>query len=627
MKRLSPRVPVPQACRPEWRTTAGTPPAGSLVGVEHEYRVIGRDRQQVDFRALIHSLSWDGLRLDPGDLNAYRLRSGLVVTADGMEAEIASPPIPTGAGFADEVVDWAAAGKRALERALGPGYRLEGYSTHLSVALASESADDVARRYALTFGLVFARLIEGPESLGVYVRPRPNRLELCGEYLDGSRLRMAALFAVVSTQACAAGEHPPEVAARLLPGEERFGYRLHRMEAFGLDSYAATGHDTFPLATGESASLTDLAQAAVELAWSHLEGHRRDEQDALLRAVLAGPLEAPGTVDSNGQPGRPARSVFGEVLDGVQRPRFRINPEIATWGHTVFRAERGGRMAAICVEGAALGTFLAELRSGVLDAAIERALNDGNALPALGVQGQPIWPGIYGSVVDPLALLPGETPTKAGRASKGCAGRIGKVLPWAATTAETTPAGPLVRPGPARAPGKPNLPWLGVAVATVATLGILAGAFAVVAGGGGGESTGTAGTPSPGATEAQTFASPTVETQSTPAGAAGGAESTGTPVSPSETEVPTATASGSPTEGTVTTGGAGAGETAHPPAATATPTPTRPAEPTPAATPTGTPTLSPTLAPTPTPTRIVEPSPHCDSDRISDGVARHPARE
>ncbi len=78
--------------------------AGALIGVEHEYQVFGADGRQVDFRALIHSLEWDGLRLDPGDPNAYRLRAGLVVTADGMEAETASPPVETATGFADEVV-------------------------------------------------------------------------------------------------------------------------------------------------------------------------------------------------------------------------------------------------------------------------------------------------------------------------------------------------------------------------------------------------------------------------------------------------------------------------------------------------------------------------------------------
>lgn len=627
MKRLSPRAPVSQACRPDWRTTAGTPLAGSLIGVEHEYQVAGADGRQVDFRTLIHRLHWDGLQLDPGDLNAYRLRSGLVVTADGMEAETASPPVPAGAGFADEVAAWAAAGRRELERALGDGYRLEGYSTHLSVALPGETAADIARTYALTFGLVFARLVEGPGSLGIYVRPRPGRLELCGEYADGARLRLAALFAVGSIRACAAGEYSPEVAARLLPGQERFGYRLHRTEAFGFDSYAAGAADTIDLAAGGGVSLAELARTAVDLACDRLEAKERDQRGALLQAALAGPLAPRRQAGPERPGGNPGRSVFGDVVDCVQRPGFRVRPEFATWGHTVFRAERGRQSAAICVEGATLRTFLAELRTGALDSTIERAMGPGSLAPALGVPGQPVRPGMYGSVADPLALVPEEIPTKAGRAGKGRAGRIGKTLPWAATTTEAMPPGPL--PGPAPAAGKPHLPWLGVAVATVAALGILAGAFAVVAGGGGGESPGTPGTPGPGATETQALTSPTAETRTPPAGAAGGADSSGTPGSPPETRAPTATIPGSPAKGTVAPGGAGAGETAQPPAATATPTPARPTEPTlavtPAATPTPTPTPTPTrvVEPTPTatatPTRIVEPSPTPSATPTPDG--------
>ena len=594
MKRLSARAPVSRAYRPDWRTPAGTPLAGSLIGVEHEYQVFETDGRRVDFRALIHRLKWDGLRLDPGDLNAYRLRSGLVVTADGMEAETASPPVETATRFADEVVAWAAAGRRELERALGGGYRLEGYSTHLSVALPGNNADEVARTYALTFGPIFARLVEGPESLGVYVRPRPGRLELCGEYVDGERLGMAAEYAVGSVRACAAGQHPPEVAARLLPGQERFGYRLHRMEAFGFDSYAASGHDAYPLVTGGSASLADLARAAVDLACDHLEA---DHRGALLLAALAGPL-APRRQTGPGRPGgNPARSAFGDVVDGVQRPGFRVRPEFATWGHTVFRAERGRQSAALCVEGATLETFLAELRTGALDSTIEEALETRTPAPALGVPGQPVRPGVYGSVADPLALVPEEIPAKAGRRDKGRAGRIGKVVPWPATLAEAAPAAPPLPMGPGQVPPGAHMPWWAVAVATVSAVAILAGAFALLSGGGGGSGDAVA-TPSPAGTVG---AGP-----ATAAGGAGGAGVAGTP-GPSETPPAPATVSGSPAEGTVAAGGTAAAETPQPPAPTVAPTPTPPAEPTLAATPTE--TATPTLSPTPTPTRVVEPTP------------------
>jgi hypothetical protein len=530
--------------------------AGALIGVEHEYRVFGAGGRQADFRALIHTLRWDGLRLDPGDANAYRLRSGLAVTADGMEAETASPPVETATGFAEQVVAWAAMGKRELERSLGPGYYLEGYSTHLSVSLPDEGAEDLARLYALTFGLVFARLIEGPESLGVYVRPRPGRLELCGEYAAGERLRLAAEYAVGSVRACAAGKHPPGLAGRLLAGRERFGYRLHRTEAFGFDSYAATGRDAYPLAIGGSASLADLARASIDITGDHLEADQPGQRDALLQAALAGPLGPRRQTRPEPPGGRPGRSVFGEVVDCVQRPGFGVRPEFATWGHTVFRAERSGRSAAICVEGASLGTFLGALRAGALDSTIEQALDAASPAPALGVPGQPVRPGIYGSVADPLALVPEEIPTKAGRPGKGRLGRIGKVLPWPAGTAEAAPAGPPVPVAPVQVPPKTHMPWWAVAAAAVAAVVILAGAVAVLASGGGGESGGTAGTPSPGAVETPIPASPAPATET------GGAGTSGTPA-PSETPPVPATVAGSPTEGTVAAGGAAATDPAQ----------------------------------------------------------------
>src|SRR5437870_2735323 len=90
-----------------------------IVGVEHEYRVtIGGER--VDFRDVIHSIRWDGLRIDPADTNAYRLHSGLALTADDEEAEIASPPVAVAPGFGDELCSWVAEGRRALKEKLPP---------------------------------------------------------------------------------------------------------------------------------------------------------------------------------------------------------------------------------------------------------------------------------------------------------------------------------------------------------------------------------------------------------------------------------------------------------------------------------------------------------------------------
>lgn len=568
--------------------------AGALIGVEHEYQVFGAAGRQLDFRALIHTLQWDGLRLDPGDANAYRLRSGLVVTADGMEAETASPPIATAAGFDDEVVAWAARGKQELERALRTGYLLDGYSTHINVAHPGEHTGELAPLYALTFGPILARLIEGPGSLGIYVRPRPGRLELCGEFVTGERLRLAALFAVGTVRACAAGEHPPRLAARLLPGQERFGYRLHRTVSFGFDSYAAAGNHAFPLAAGGSASLAGLVRTSVDLACHHLDAIRADQRAALLRAALAGPLSPPRH-RAPGLPARdPGRSAFGDVVDGVRRPGFSVRPEFSTWGHTVFRIERGDRAASLCIEGAALAPFLSELRSGALDSMIERALRSRTTAPALGPPGQPLRPGIYRSVADPLALVPEEISTKAGRPGRGKPGRVGKVP---AVPAEPEPSPP-PPPGAGEVPPRTRMPWRAVAAAALAAVVLLAGALVLLTAGTGEDAAGASSTRGPGATKTPAPASPGPVTET---GGAGGSAIAGTPTPPATPSHQT-TLPGSPAETIMPTSTASAAGTAPPPAASPTPSPPPP-EPTSAITP------GPSPTPSPTPTRVVEPSP------------------
>ena len=240
------------------------PAPGALIGVEHEYRVLDVDGAPVDFRTLIHTLPIDGLRIDPGDTNAYRLRSGLVLTADDAEAELATPPIATGRGFASEAEAWSARGRRALERLLPAAYHLEGFSTHINVAMPDDLVDEVAVRYLRSFGLALAWLLESPHSLGIYVRPRPGRLELCGDFVDGERLAECVAFAVGSARACAAvidgrlpaSAIPPGLAANILPGLERYGHRLHRHLAFEFDAYTDPRSSEFPLADGSGQTIS-----------------------------------------------------------------------------------------------------------------------------------------------------------------------------------------------------------------------------------------------------------------------------------------------------------------------------------------------------------------------------------
>ena len=67
------------------------------VGVEHEYR-LWNHAEQTDFRVLLPLVAGDLRCLDPGDPRARRLPSGVALTADGLEAELATPPVRVGPG-------------------------------------------------------------------------------------------------------------------------------------------------------------------------------------------------------------------------------------------------------------------------------------------------------------------------------------------------------------------------------------------------------------------------------------------------------------------------------------------------------------------------------------------------
>ncbi len=113
-----------------WSATPVTTP--ELVGLEHEYRVLG-EKGTVDFRTIVHGLQLGWRFLDPADANAYRLMSGAAVTADEAEAEIALPPFACLAGFSRRVEQQVSSERAWLQSRLGGGLRLEGWSTHVSV--------------------------------------------------------------------------------------------------------------------------------------------------------------------------------------------------------------------------------------------------------------------------------------------------------------------------------------------------------------------------------------------------------------------------------------------------------------------------------------------------------------
>jgi hypothetical protein len=231
------------------------------IGVEQELRVVDRG-DPVDFRTIVHTLGIDGVRADPTDPNAYRCPWGGVVTCDGPEAELATPPVTVAPGFVEAVEASLRAGHAALRGALPPDHGLVGFSTHLNVSVHRRRDVAFARRYAHTFAPALMLTLDRADSPGLLVRPRPGRLELGGEYAEGVALRAAIAFAAGSVLALdrgPRGARPPHVALRLERARERFGFYVDR-RATGTDLYRHGRASTLSRPAGSTTAGVHLAE-------------------------------------------------------------------------------------------------------------------------------------------------------------------------------------------------------------------------------------------------------------------------------------------------------------------------------------------------------------------------------
>jgi hypothetical protein len=181
-----------------------------------------------------------------------------------------------------------------------PRLRLEGYSSHISVSFAARDDRRASRRYAETFAPALMLLMDRATSPGLLVRPRPGRLELCGEHVSDSAARAAVAFAVGSVRALTRASRGALAALRvradLVPAVERYGIYVDR-RAFGPDLY-----DQGRGARLEThAGIPRLAQQQLELAWalareslaSDVGACDLEMADRMVHGELALPSEAP----------------------------------------------------------------------------------------------------------------------------------------------------------------------------------------------------------------------------------------------------------------------------------------------------------------------------------------------
>jgi hypothetical protein len=363
--------------------------APTSLGIEHEFLVRDHAGRPVDFRTVVHGLDLGRRDLVATYGNSYRLPTGSIVTADGTEAEIATPPIELGPGAIATIDAWAAWERRSLAERVSP-LTLRGDSTHINVSLPTDvDPDVVAWAFATRFSVGLMLLMDRPESPGLIVRPRPHRLELGGEFCVGSALRAALAYAVGATHACVAfargttpAAWPPEIATTLERHVLRYGWYVARTAVGDGDLYRAGRRLVLRTATGRRLSAGDALAGSWKSARAQLEplvgiGDLADG-DALVGAAVGLPIERiPGDFESDVSAAKPPASPFGDALPDRPRPLFDLAPVMLNWELAVFLVSRPDRRrsAFIAVPARRLEQFLRLLDAGEIDEPIDRYLS------------------------------------------------------------------------------------------------------------------------------------------------------------------------------------------------------------------------------------------------------------
>ena len=514
------------AARTGVRTTR--PRVGAIVGVEHEF-VVSLDGRAIDFRHVIHRLGIPGRRIDVADPNAYRGPWGGTITADGREAEIATPPVTVGPLVGSRLAAVAADGASLLREALPAEATLEGYSTHISVQVPSGSEERAALHLAERYAPVLTWLLDRPESPGLLVRPRPGRVEVGGDFVEGERLALAAVLAVGAVRAAvrstsrsaglvhalrvvrrAAGA-PPRLAVTPSPAVARYGWFIGDDE-LGVALHRHGGTTRLPLAGGGATAFGDHLRHAWTAARAELGDVDRAvvaRLDALVAAVPAWPTMTPVVA------GRPAAdpdsdpSVRAWVAANreVVRPGFVATPILMSWDFVVLRVRGGDREAVVSLPRDVLGGAILALESGRLDLLLGGYLassEDEGRLLASSDQASSA--GLFRGIAKGADLaLPERQPDGGGKdrdrdddrrdqpdnrrvaSSNTGAAATAAIAAAAAPTAAAAPSGPAAAPiASAAAPPSPRTVAPAAATAAVATtsrarpIGLIAAAAAVV---------------------------------------------------------------------------------------------------------------------------------------------------
>jgi hypothetical protein len=442
--------------------------------------------QPRDFRRLIHGLELNGVAIHPVEPHRYLMPSGAAIMADGIVAEVASAPVELAPGFTDELDRWGASGYSILRAALSNAYLLKGGSTHLSVQCDSETAHQLAWLYTQTFAPALMLLLDDRRSPGLLARPRPDRLELCGEFASGDRLQAAAAFAAGSVLALeravtAGGQLPRRLCVRVEPGRRRLGWYVDR-RAFGPDLYAS----------GRNAVLRTRAGATIS-AQHHLEECWTLAREALGNSAATGDLTATDAIVSGEAPlpcemdavrtepeprSNPGSHPYGAMLSTRECAGYVVRPATATWDFAAFAISDGRRQVYANVPRPLLPAFLESIDGGTLNDLLKAYLGcTSSSSRVLASHRDALVAGLWDRLAAGPTLVPSELPGLGGTLVASL--QAAKICPPPQTG--VTAGQSLAAPEPANS-GARRWPWLAL-VALVAVVVVVA--FLLLRAGGG----------------------------------------------------------------------------------------------------------------------------------------------
>jgi hypothetical protein len=299
----------------------------------------------------------------------------------------------------------------------------------------------MAKLYAASFSAGLMLLMDSVSSPGLLVRPRPSRLELGGEFVDGDRLVAAAIFAVGSVRACqrwleggpAKAEFPDRLRVDVQRDDQRYGWYVCRT-AFAADLYLA-GRET-QLQPERGSPIT--GQTHLERCWvsarANVVGEFDEDELELVDKVVFGSEPLPALTPSTeatslsfphaiGVNDDSAARAFGFAARAHARPDYEIAPVMLTWDRAVFVASTPprDRIAFVFVPSPLLADFASQLDLGVLDESIASYLALAPGRRLLGRASASPRPGLYDHLAPRARLL---VPERAARSAGWRARRL-----------------------------------------------------------------------------------------------------------------------------------------------------------------------------------------------------------